>query len=94
MAGDWRHKIKAAKKQEKRSAKKAAKVKSTASVDLDALTATLPSNWQAMRDPASGEIYYGNPVTKVSSQSLEFCVGCLGHGTQSFGRSNPAAMPC
>lgn len=64
VAGDWRDKIKAARKEEKRAAKKAAKAKSSDVVDLDALSATLPANWRAMRAP-EGDIYYGNIATKV-----------------------------
>lgn len=58
MAGDWRDKVKAAKKEEKRAAKKAAKSghKSAAGVDMEALSAKLPSGWTAMRDPSSGEV--------------------------------------
>lgn len=67
VGGDWRDKVKAAKKEEKRAKKTSKASKSSAAVDLDALTATLPPNWHAMRDPASGEVYYGNLATKVSS---------------------------
>eukprot|EP00775_Hariotina_reticulata_P007012 gene7012-7226_t len=36
--------------------------------DLVALSVGLPSGWQAMWDVKSGDIYYGNPTTKVGMQ--------------------------
>jgi hypothetical protein len=33
--------------------------------DLAALSVDLPPGWEAMWDKASGDIYYGNPTTKV-----------------------------
>jgi hypothetical protein len=38
--------------------------------DLGALSVGLPSGWQAMWDAKSGDIYYGNPTTKVGKQVL------------------------
>jgi hypothetical protein len=34
--------------------------------DLNSLSSDLPEDWQAMWDPSSGSVYYGNLKTKVS----------------------------
>jgi hypothetical protein len=36
--------------------------------DLEELSAGLPTGWQAMWDSTSGNVYYGNLVTKVGTR--------------------------
>lgn len=77
LAGDWRQRVKAAQRRERSAepaAGKPAKAAAPAAasvpaaggaVDLAALSAGLPPGWKAMRDKATGDVYYGNPATKV-----------------------------
>ena len=69
LAVDWREKIKAAKgrpaEAPKAAAPKAKPVKYASKPDLDALSGGLPPGWKALWDKQSGEVYYGNPTTKV-----------------------------
>lgn len=78
LAGDWRQRVKAAHKRERasepaaaaaakptRAAAAAAASPGGAAPDLAALSAGLPPGWKAVLDKASGDVYYGNPVTKV-----------------------------
>jgi len=41
--------------------------------DLESLSAGLPQGWQAMWDKKTGDIYYGNPTTKVRGR-MQACV--------------------
>ena len=63
IVGDWRAKVKAAK----RAAKKAEKAPRDDPKDrlLAEANQGLPSGWRAIRDATSNKIYYGNMVTKV-----------------------------
>ena len=69
LAMDWREKIKAAKGRPadapKAAAPKAQPLKYTSKPDLEALSGGLPPGWKALWDKQSGEVYYGNPTTKV-----------------------------
>lgn len=69
MAMDWREKIKANKSKPaeapKAAAVKAGPLKFGSKPDLEALSVGLPPGWKALWDKKSGEIYYGNPSTKV-----------------------------
>lgn len=46
---------------------------SKARPDLDALSVGLPAGWRAMWDKGSGDIYYGNPTTKVWLVDVSTC---------------------
>ena len=80
LAGDWRQRVKAAQRRERASepvgsgAGKPARAAAAAAApggagaaapDLAALSAGLPPGWKAVLDKASGDVYYGNPATKV-----------------------------
>jgi hypothetical protein len=68
LAVDWREKIKVSKGPAPKSAAAApapAPVKYSEQPDLEALSKGLPKGWKAMWDRSSGEVYYGNPSTKV-----------------------------
>ena len=69
LATDWREKIKAAKGRPadapKAAAVRAEPKKYTSKPDLEALSGGLPPGWKALWDKQSGEVYYGNPTTKV-----------------------------
>uniref|UniRef100_A0A061QH10 Ww domain-containing isoform 1 n=1 Tax=Tetraselmis sp. GSL018 TaxID=582737 RepID=A0A061QH10_9CHLO len=63
LAGDWRQKVKRARREQQRdSTAAAAAAESSASgrPDLAELSRGLPPGWQAMWDKASHEVYYGN----------------------------------
>ena len=66
---DWREKIKAAKgrpaEAPKAAAVKAQPKKYATKPDLEVFSGGLPPGWKALWDKQSGEIYYGNPTTKV-----------------------------
>lgn len=79
---------KAARKAAKAAARKAAEAGAAAAAgptvqwptnskmkpDLEALSVGLPSGWVAMWDKASGDIYYGNPTTKVCNAVSMICL--------------------
>ena len=69
LAVNWREKIKAARgkpaEAPKAAAAKPEPVKYASKPDLEALSVGLPPGWKALWDKKSGEIYYGNPTTKV-----------------------------
>ena len=73
LAMDWREKIKAAKgrpaEKPKAATVKAQPKKYASKPDLEALSGGLPPGWKALWDKQSGEIYYGNPTTKVGKAS-------------------------
>lgn len=72
IRGDWRTKVKAARKAvqkeaeaERAPAKEVPHVEQTP--DLSEQNKGLPPGWQAIWDPASKGVYYGNINTKVAS---------------------------
>ena len=72
LAGNWRSKIKAAKKDGdgvSATEAPAGDAKSSEKPDLAGLSAGLPRGWKALFDKDSGEVYYGNPKTKVGRRS-------------------------
>jgi len=66
IVGDWRAKVKAAKK----AAKKADKPPKDGQPDLKEASRGLPAGWQAIWDAASKKVYFGNMVTKVQTLQL------------------------
>ncbi len=81
LAGDWRQRVKAAQRRDQPAEPapvRAARAATSPAVaapaaapaaggapDLAALSVGLPPGWKPMVDKGSGDVYYGNPATKV-----------------------------